>query len=440
MKPVKGNCLPVRRAVILLLCTLLLSACSGSGNSPQSGADTAGAPGTGLDAGDADGTGTAGDTGQMSDEPGADTTGGHVDATADDTGSGSEAGMGDGTPDPLAGNTVTVRFDITVPSRVSDALQLEVVWGDETLVASWVGDEYWTATADFPAATENRLIVTFYDDNGGIVLGRLEQDYRTGSNESEVLVILADQFDTALWDDDNDGSSNLEELIAGTSPTGSARVLLFSETRGYRHESIEAALQALEELSASSDILTVRAEDSAEVFTEGNLAGFDAVIWVLTSGDVLDADEQEAFENYIRSGGGYAGIHAASDTEYEWPWYGSLVGAYFERHPEIQTATQDVEDGSHPSTTHLGSRWTRTDEWYDYRANPRAQVTVLLSLDEDSYTGGGMGGDHPSAWYHAYDGGRSWYTGGGHTESSYAEPEFRAHLLGGLRYAAGLAD
>jgi len=131
------------------------------------------------------------------------------------------------------------------------------------------------------------------------------------------------------------------------------------------------------------------------------------------------------------------GIHAASDTEYEWPWYGALVGAYFDRHPSIQEATQNVEIGSHVSTAHLGSTWMRTDEWYDYRSNPRAQVNVLLSLDESSYSGGGMGSDHPSAWYHDYDGGRSWYTGGGHTASSYAEPDFRAHLLGGLRYAIG---
>ena len=161
-------------------------------------------------------------------------------------------------------------------------------------------------------------------------------------------------------------------------------------------------------------------------------------MWVLTSGDVLDADEQSSFERYIQGGGGYAGIHAASDTEYDWPWYGRLVGAYFERHPVIQTATLNVEDSTHLSTSHLDSTWTRTDEWYDFQSNPRAEVNVLLSLDEGSYSGGGMGADHPSAWYHDYVGGRSWYTGGGHTSASYSEPDFRIHLLGGLRYAAGI--
>ena len=231
--------------------------------------------------------------------------------------------------------------------------------------------------------------------------------------------------------------SNLDESIAGTDVFASPKVLLFSETRGFRHDSIPDALDALEALAASAGIRTDRADDSTGAFTETSLADYDAVVWVLTSGDVLDADEQAAFERYIRAGGGYAGIHAASDTEYAWPWYGDLVGAYFDRHPAVQSATQDVEDGSHPSTAHLGSTWTRTDEWYDYRTNPRARVNVLLSLDERSYSGGAMGDDHPSAWYHVHDGGRSWYTGGGHTGASYAEPDFRAHLLGGLRYAVG---
>ena len=155
---------------------------------------------------------------------------------------------------------------------------------------------------------------------------------------------------------------------------------------------------------------------------------------------MLDEQEQAAFEAYIGAGGGYTGIHAASDTEYDWPWYGGLVGAYFARHPEIQSASMLVENGSHPSTAHLGTVWTRTDEWYDFQTNPRGQVNVLLTLDESTYNGGGMGIDHPIAWFHDYMGGRSWYTGGGHTVESYTEPDFRAHLLGGLRYAIGLDE
>lgn len=341
-------------------------------------------------------------------------------------------------PDPMAQNTVRINFDIQVPAYQSNELQVLLTWGEKIISANWIGDEFWSVADDFPTNTEHVLTVTFSDANGDITLGSFETVFKSGTNASMSYQITADQFDTNRWDDDSDGVSNLDELIAGSANPQAPRILLFSETRGYRHDSIADAVTSLEELAASIGIQTDHATDSSGVFNETTLANYNAVVWVLTSGDVLDTDEQVAFENYIRSGGGYAGIHAASDTEYEWPWYGALVGAYFASHPEIQVATQTVENGSHPSTAHLNLTWTRTDEWYDYSTNPRARVNVLLSLDEDSYSGGQMGSDHPSAWYHDYDGGRSWYTGGGHTSASYTEPDFRAHLLGGLRYAAGL--
>jgi len=363
-------------------------------------------------------------------------------APGDNAGVGSSdtptVGAGVDAPDPQVPLTTEVDFQITVPAYVSNALQVKLAWGDKNLSANWVGDELWSITDEFPIDTRNLLTVSFYDDNGGILLGRFETDFLTGSNASQIYTISANQFDTSNWDDDGDGISNLNELMAGTYGAAPPRVLLFSETRDFRHDSTEVALTALEELAASIDVQTDRANDSAGVFTTANLSNYDAVVWVMTSGDVLDSAEQSAFENFIRAGRGYAGIHAASFTEYDWPWYGNLVGAYFDSHPAIQTATQLVEDQTHTSTAHLSATWTRTDEWYDYRSNPRAQVNVLLSLDESSYSGATMGDDHPSAWYHDYDGGRSWYTGGGHTVESYSEPDFRAHLLGGLRYAAGL--
>ena len=215
-------------------------------------------------------------------------------------------------------------------------------------------------------------------------------------------------------------------------------VLVFSKTAGFRHSSISSGITAIQQLGAANNF-TVTATEDATAFTSGNLAQYEAVVFLLTTGDVLNADQQSAFEGYIRAGGGYAGVHAAADTEYSWPWYGSLVGAYFSGHPAVQQATINVEDHDHPSTAHLDATWVRTDEWYDYGSNPRNAVNVLATLDESTYSGGTMGADHPIAWYHDYDGGRSWYTGGGHTDSSYSEPDFRAHLLGGIQYAAGVS-
>ncbi|MFD5322490.1 ThuA domain-containing protein [Streptomyces sp. NPDC127092] len=214
------------------------------------------------------------------------------------------------------------------------------------------------------------------------------------------------------------------------------RVLVFSKTAGFRHDSIPAGLTALRELGADSGI-TVDTTEEPRQFTTANLARYDAVVFLSTTGDVLNTEQQTAFENYVSAGGGYMGVHAAADTEYDWGFYGGLVGAYFQSHPQIQPATVRVEDHAHPATAHLGGTWQRTDEWYNYRTNPRGQARILATLDETSYEGGTMKGDHPIAWCQSYGGGRSFYTGGGHTKESYAEPAFRQHLLGGLRYATG---
>ncbi|GMA33221.1 ThuA domain-containing protein [Litorihabitans aurantiacus] len=218
-------------------------------------------------------------------------------------------------------------------------------------------------------------------------------------------------------------------------------VLVFSKTAGFRHSSIPAGIAAIEQLGEENDF-AVDATENAEEFTEENLANYDAVVWLSTTGDVLNDEQQAAFESYIQGGGGYAGIHAASDTEYDWPWYGELVGAYFAGHPQNQTATILVEDHDHPSTAHLDEEWERFDEWYNFQSNPRGQVHVLATLDESTYDAGSsaMGEDHPIAWCHPFDGGRSWYTGGGHTEESFAEPEFLQHVLGGIQSVAGAVE
>ncbi|NBM19874.1 ThuA domain-containing protein [Streptomyces sp. GC420] len=216
------------------------------------------------------------------------------------------------------------------------------------------------------------------------------------------------------------------------------RVLVFTRTAGFRHDSIPDGIAAVRALGAEHGF-TVDATEDASAFTRGNLARYDAVVFLSTTGDVLGPAQQTAFERYIRAGGGYVGVHAAADTEYDWPFYAGLAGAYFQSHPAIQQATVEVEDRSHPATAHLASLWERTDEWYNYRSNPRQDAHVLATLDEASYSGGTMGEDHPIAWCRDYRGGRAFYTGGGHTKESYAEPAFRQHLLGGIRWATGAA-
>jgi type 1 glutamine amidotransferase len=256
--------------------------------------------------------------------------------------------------------------------------------------------------------------------------------------------------DVRVADTDRDGDLDL----AGTVPFGSgpvelwenrlhaesqpARILVFSKTAGFRHTSIESGIAAIRRLGMENGFEVDATEDAGQI-NAANLTRYRAVVFLSTTGDFLGDAQQEAFMAYIRHGGGFVGIHAAADAEYGWSWYGDLVGAYFASHPAPAQARIRVEDRDHPSTRQLPDPWVRFDEWYDFRSNPRSRgVTVLLTLDETSYSGGQMGRDHPIAWYHEYDGGRAWYTAGGHTDESYAEPFFLAHLLGGIRYAAGL--
>ena len=229
-------------------------------------------------------------------------------------------------------------------------------------------------------------------------------------------------------------------LEAQTTPD--FKVLVFSKTAGFRHSSIPNGIAAIQQLGQQNNFAVDATEDATQ-FTDANLANYEAVIFLSTTGDVLNADQQAAFERYIGNGGGYVGIHAAADTEYDWGWYGEMLGgAYFRSHPANQTATVNVEDATHPSTAHLPANWSRFDEWYNYRTNPRGDVHVLATLDETSYSpgDGAMGSDHPIAWCTNYGGGRSWYTGMGHTEESYSESNFTQHLLGGIRWSAGAAQ
>lgn len=214
-----------------------------------------------------------------------------------------------------------------------------------------------------------------------------------------------------------------------------ARILVFSKTEGYRHASIPTGIAALRKLCRENGMLMDTTEDGAD-FNEKNLRRYHAVVFLSTTGDVLNPAQEAEFERYIQAGGGFVGIHAASDTEYGWAWFGGLVGGYFNGHPAIQNARLTVENHDHPATKHLGPEWKRRDEWYNFR-NLNPNTKVLLKIDEKSYEGGANGADHPMSWYHEYDGGRAFYTALGHTDESFSEPDFMKHLLGGIKYAIG---
>ncbi len=209
-------------------------------------------------------------------------------------------------------------------------------------------------------------------------------------------------------------------------------VLVYTKTNGYRHKSIEKGVNTLKFLGLKNDFVITHTEDSL-AFNTKNLKKYDLVVFLSTTQDVLGQEQQEAFENYIQDGGSFMGIHAAADTEYEWPWYGELVGAYFKSHPKQQEAKIDVVDRNHSSTSHLNSIWIHFDEWYNYK-NINPSMNVLMKLDESSYEGGENGDNHPIAWYHEFDGGRAFYTGLGHTHESYDDPDFQKHLVGAIRW------
>ena len=217
-------------------------------------------------------------------------------------------------------------------------------------------------------------------------------------------------------------------------------VLVFIRTEGFAHPSIADGVAMIDDIGIEEGhLITVTAETDA--FTPSALALYDVTVWLSTTGDVLDDAEQDAFEGFMHRGGGYVGIHAAADCEYRWPWYGELLGngAWFLSHPAIQTATLLLEDPDHPGAGFTEPATPLEDEWYNFQANPRPAVDVVMTLDEGSYDPGpgAMGADHPIVWAHDFGGGRAFYTALGHRPETYLDERFKAQVSGAIRWAAG---
>jgi type 1 glutamine amidotransferase len=213
------------------------------------------------------------------------------------------------------------------------------------------------------------------------------------------------------------------------------RILLFSKTTGYRHhEAIDLGIALIQQAAAADGVEVVATEDNA-AFEAPALAGFDAAVWLQVSGDVLTDPQREAFGAFLRAGGGFAGIHGASDAERSWPDYEDIVGARFLYHPKLQAQTADLwAEATHPCTAGLPEPWRWTEEWYTFERNPRGLVEVLLKVDEQTYDVQEqcMGADHPICWAGHFGAGRTWYTALGHHRESYADPVFARHIWGGI--------
>jgi type 1 glutamine amidotransferase len=227
--------------------------------------------------------------------------------------------------------------------------------------------------------------------------------------------------------------------IKATSAAGSPayRVLVYTRTTGYRHPSIAAGLATIETLGADNGFAVDTTADPS-VFTAAKLSRYATVVFLSTTGNpVPTAPERAAFQHYIENGGGFVGIHAASDAGWNWQWYAGLIGARFSKHPKIQLALVHIEDHHNPATVGLSDRY-RLDEWYDFQHDPRGTVHVLADVKDSTYTGSAMGADHPITWCQDYDGGRSFYTAMGHSRQNYDEPFLQHVLLGGIELTAGV--
>jgi type 1 glutamine amidotransferase len=229
---------------------------------------------------------------------------------------------------------------------------------------------------------------------------------------------------------------------ASTGPDDpAARILLFTRTEGFRHDSIEPAVAALLRLAASAGAAADATEDP-DALDADKLERYAVVVFLMTTGDVLDPPQENALMDFVRRGGGYVGVHSATDTEYDWPWYGQLVGAYFAGHPSnpgVREGVLRVTAPEHPAARGLPTPWVRSDEWYEFRS-VQPGLTPLLEIDETSYK---RASENPSplprpvAWFREFEGGRSFYTALGHTRESWDDPLFLAHVWGGIVAALG---
>ena len=222
------------------------------------------------------------------------------------------------------------------------------------------------------------------------------------------------------------------------------KVFLFTKTAGWHHESIQEGVIAFKKMAERNNF-DVDWQENTDFITEANLAKYQVIVFLNTTGDVLNDEQQKVVEKFIQSGKGFVGIHSASDTEYKWEWYTKMVGMMFKIHPLQQTAYLNVVDSNFPGMERFPKRLLWTDEWYEFGELKSKDLKYLVTVDEKTYApqakwgtneGKGMGDFHPISWYHPYDGGRAFYTALGHIPATFADQTFIDHLYGAVYWAA----
>ncbi|MDD4869000.1 MAG: ThuA domain-containing protein [Kiritimatiellae bacterium] len=224
------------------------------------------------------------------------------------------------------------------------------------------------------------------------------------------------------------------------------KVLVYTKYgKGFVHNCVQACADAVKELGKENGF-GVDVSDDPSKFTEANLKQYNALVFDNTNNKLFDTEEQKtALQKYIRAGGGFVGIHSASGGERDWPWYWALVGGKFKSHSPHQTFKMKVVDHNHPSTSFLGDTWDWTDECY-FHTNVNPDIHVLIEVDVTALKGGKKNVDMvkvagtkvaPMTWCHKFDGGREWFVALGHDPKHYSDPNFRKHLLGGIRWVMG---
>ncbi|WP_438977560.1 ThuA domain-containing protein [Polaribacter sp.] len=230
-------------------------------------------------------------------------------------------------------------------------------------------------------------------------------------------------------------------FFAAISQQNNPEILVFTKTNGFRHKSIPSGINYFINLKKVTNWKIDFSENSND-FSKENLSNYNVVVFLNTTGNLFNENQKKAFKKYIANGNGFVGIHAASNTEEQWPWFTNLVGATFKNHPKVQNAKVFIhQESEHPAISHLQKEEVFKDEWYNFKKPVAKHANVLVSVDETSYKGKKMNTkNHPITWYHHYNGGRIFYTGLGHTDESYADIRFQKMIKGGILWAANTAQ